>query len=195
MRKIGNGTSHLTMLLLVHTKIDHRKRGRSVTSTTQQQPSRDIVSNNLSKISMVIVVTEDQMLIQGLRLVGFSTQQVQKVSLTQNLRRFKSHYGSHPIVYSQIWEDLQTTPCVDALIDGKIIRLTMFLMTFNFLKCYPTESQLAASFHVCERSVRKWCRFYAQKVQALKAQKVGIAYLILLLFTIIFRPTLIHKIV
>jgi hypothetical protein len=141
---------------------------------TQQQPLGNIISNKLSQISMVIVVTEDQMLIQGLRLVGFSTRQVQNVSLTQNLRRFKSHYGSHPIVYSQIWVDLQTTPCVDALIDSKIIKLPMFLMTFNFLKCYPTESQLAASFCVCERSVRKWCRFYARKVQALKAQKVNV---------------------
>ena len=138
--------------------------------------------STLSRI-MVIVVTVDQMFIQGLRSVGFSTQQVQNVSLSTNLRRFKSHYGSHPIVYTRIWEDLQITPCVDALIDSKIINLAYFLMTFNFLKCYPTESQLAASFHVCERSVRKWCRFYAQKIQALKEQKVSVGKLMLLLRT------------
>jgi hypothetical protein len=125
---------------------------------------------------MVIVVTTDQMLLQGLRFVGFDTQRVQNVSLTLNLRRFKSHYGSHPIVYVQIWNDLQSTPCLDAFVDSKTINLVFFLMTLHFFKCYPTEEQLAESFQVGERSVRKWCRFYAQKIQALKEQKVSEAF-------------------
>ena len=122
---------------------------------------------------MAIVVTVDQMLLQGLRLAGFSTKRVQNVCLNDNLRRFKSHYGSHPIVYARIWEDLQTTTYPNAFVDSKTINLVFFLMTINFFKCYPTESQLAAAFHVCERSVRKWCHFYAQKIQALKQQKVN----------------------
>ena len=102
---------------------------------------------------MVIIVTSDQMLVQGLRLVGFNIQRVQNVSLGENLRRFRAHYGSNPIVYAKIWEDLQVTQCLDALIDSRTIDLALFLMTFRFLKCYPTEAELAATYRVCERTV------------------------------------------
>jgi hypothetical protein len=124
---------------------------------------------------MVIIVSVDQMLVQGLRLVGFNLQRVQNVSQKENLARFRAHYGSNPIVYTKIWEDLQVTPCHDALVDCKHADLALFLMAIHFLKCYPTEAQLAATFRVCERSVRKWCRYYACKIQALKEVKVSSA--------------------
>jgi hypothetical protein len=119
------------------------------------------------------------MLVQGLRLVGFNIQRVQNVSLGKNLRRFLAHYGSNPIVYAKIWEDLQVTQCLDALIDSRTIDLALFLMTFRFLKCYPTEAELAATFRVCERTVRKWCRYYGCKIQALKEVKVSSASVML----------------
>jgi DDE superfamily endonuclease len=45
-------------------------------------------------------------------------------------------------------------------------------MTLHFLKCYPTELQLAGIFGINEKSARKWVRFYVKKIQALKAKKV-----------------------
>ena len=71
-----------------------------------------------------------------------------------------------------MWEDLQT----HELIDCADANLALFLMTIYFLKCYPTEAQVAAMFHVCERTVRQWCWFYATKIQLLKEAKVGVAH-------------------
>ena len=121
---------------------------------------------------MTIIVTVDQMLCQGLRLVGFNAHRVSKVSRSTNLERFRAHYGLNPIVYAQIWEDLQNTTCPDALIDSKTADLALYLMTIHFMKCYPTETQLAALFGVSERTARKWCRYYTRKIQALKHEKV-----------------------
>ena len=46
-------------------------------------------------------------------------------------------------------------------------------MAIYFLKCYSTESQLAAVFKISERTVRKWCWFYICRIQALKGEKVS----------------------
>jgi hypothetical protein len=43
-------------------------------------------------------------------------------------------------------------------------------MAFHFLKCYPTENQLAGLFQICEKTARKWGWFYAEKMQALKQE-------------------------
>ena len=122
---------------------------------------------------VVAVTTVDQMLYQGLRLIGFNCQRVKSVSYTINLERFCAHFGSNPIVYAQIWEDLQTTLCSEAMITKKSAQLRYFLMAIYFLKCYSTESQLAAIFKISERTVRKWCWFYTCRIQALKEAKVS----------------------
>ena len=164
---------HMSYLWFTQKPIAERNSPPPTTTATTETTKFVRAILFVTLFRMVIAVTTDQMLLQGLRFVGFDTQQVQNVSLSLNLRRFKSHYGSHPIVYVQMWTDLQTTPCLDALVDSKTINLIHYLMTLHFLKCYPTEEQLAASFKVGERSVRKWCRYYGRKMQALKQQKVS----------------------
>jgi hypothetical protein len=59
--------------------------------------------------SMVVILTTDEILRKGLELVGFDCRRQQNVSWPKNLERFRAHYGSDPVVYSQIWEDLQVT--------------------------------------------------------------------------------------
>jgi hypothetical protein len=120
---------------------------------------------------MPLIVTPDQLLHQGLRLIGITNNRIENILRERNLERFRAHYGSNPIVYAQMWEDLQT----NALIDSADTDLALFLMTIYFLKCYPTEAQLAATFHICKQTVRKWCWFYAIKIQALKELKVSAA--------------------
>jgi hypothetical protein len=121
------------------------------------------------------IVTTDVILHKGLVLVGFSIHRVQNVSRTTNLERFRGHYGSNPVVYAMIWEDLHlavnNTP---ALVDSASSSLTMFLMAVYFLRCYATETQLAARFQVCEKTARTWSFFYAKKIQELKHRKVRI---------------------
>ena len=123
-------------------------------------------------IESVYVVTPDEMLRRGQLAVGFAQDRIQKVARTTNLKRFRAHYGSNPIVYAYMWADLLNTTNPDARIDIDAVDLDAFFMCLHFLKCYPSEALLAATFHMCEKSTRKWRCFFAQKIQALKTDKV-----------------------
>lgn len=123
---------------------------------------------------MVVVLTADEILQMGLALIGFSQQRQANVQRTTNLLRFKAHYGSHPIVYAQIWEDLQTTTIPEARIDAQKIHPHNFLMATHFLARYPTEQEQASTFGICDKTARYWTWFFACKIQALKAQKVSL---------------------
>ena len=89
------------------------------------------------------------------------------------LRRFKGYYGSDPLALSKIWEDLQTTAIEEARIDQKHAKqFDLFLLSMFFLKGYGTNEHEAGFIGLTEKTVRKhhWC--YAQKISALKAQKI-----------------------
>jgi hypothetical protein len=63
---------------------------------------------------MVVILTLDEFLWKGLQLVGFDHAGCQQgVCRATNLMRFRAHYGSNPVVYAQIWEDLQMTVALD----------------------------------------------------------------------------------
>jgi hypothetical protein len=121
---------------------------------------------------MVAVFTADEILRKGLVLVGYDFRRQDKVSKTANLERFRAQYGSNPVVYAQIWEDLQTTVILEARIDDKMADADNYLMSIHFLKCYPTEVEQGGIFLGCEKSMRKWTWYYLRKIQALKQQKV-----------------------
>ena len=112
---------------------------------------------------MVVILTTNEILRKGLKLVGFDWRSQQNVSRPINVRCFNVHYGSDPILYAQIWEDLQTTACPEACIDTEKSDANYFLMAIHFLKCYPTEQQQ-----------QKYAWYFASKVQALKGQKVSL---------------------
>jgi hypothetical protein len=59
--------------------------------------------------NMLIATRPDEILQEGLEIGGFNRQQQQRVKRNTNLRQFRAMYGSNPIVYAQIIEDLQTT--------------------------------------------------------------------------------------
>ena len=131
------------------------------------------------------VLTPDDMLRHGLMAVGFAKHQIHKVARATNLKRFRAHFGSNPIVYAFLWGDLLSTPNQNARIEASNADLNAFLMCLHFLKCYPSESILAATFHMCEKTARKWRCFFAQKIQALKADKV--CYLVIILASFVTR--------
>jgi hypothetical protein len=115
--------------------------------------------------------TADEVMNIGLQYVGYNHQQLQCCRSTL-LSRFRSHYGSNPIVYSEIFEDLQTTILPNARIEGSQICLKRFLMAIHFLQCYSTEHEISAKFGFDEKTARKWIKFFVLKVHALKPQKV-----------------------
>jgi hypothetical protein len=123
---------------------------------------------------MVVIFTPDEVLRIELEVVGFDHCRQNNVHRNTNLSRFKSHYGSLPIVYAQIWEDFQTTEVAEARIAvPKLVDFDYFLMAIHFLKCYPTEKQQEGIFKCCEKTARKWAWYYSTKMQALKVQKVS----------------------
>ena len=122
--------------------------------------------------TIMAILTAIEFLQKGLELAGFSRRRQQRVCRATNLRRFKDHFGSLPVVYAQIWEDLQTTDIPEARIDARKDCVDSFLMAIHFLKCYPKEGERAAIFKICKKTARKWGWYFAEKVQALKVEKV-----------------------
>ena len=89
-----------------------------------------------------------------------------------NVRRFKSHFGSSPVVCAAIWDDLISTYILEARVVPVPGALDKFFLCMFFLKTNATEEKLSAFSKLCEKSARKWVWFYASKLQALKAAKV-----------------------
>jgi hypothetical protein len=120
----------------------------------------------------MLVVTPDELLRDGLELGGFTLERQQRVKRTTLLRRFKALYGSNPIVYAQIIEDLQTTQCEEAHVPPNKISVEKLLLGLKFLKCYQSEEVRAGESRTTEKTVRKWGWFYAKRIRALKADKI-----------------------
>lgn len=54
------------------------------------------------------IVTAEEMLLFGLKLVHFSATQIQKSSLKRNTERFKANFRSSPFIGATLWEALVT---------------------------------------------------------------------------------------
>jgi len=120
---------------------------------------------------MVVVCSPDTVLYRGLLLAGFNKRRQEKSSRETNLDRFTSEFGSHPKVYAQIAYDLQTTKLSEVR-EGLKFDLDNFLMGIYFLKCYPTNAQQESRFCCCKKTAAKWAWHYAEKIQAMKKEKV-----------------------
>lgn len=120
----------------------------------------------------MLTTTPSDLLREGLYLAGFDHKRQQRVCRATNLQRFRAFYGSNPLVYVAILEDLQTTDLPDAHVDPEKLCIPSFLLALNFLREYRTEHQRAGLFKVCERTARKWGWYYAKRIQALKDIKV-----------------------
>jgi hypothetical protein len=131
--------------------------------------------NFCSSVStMLVVYTANEILSIGLSLTRIDAFRQEKVDRETNLDHFRSLFGSNPVVYAQIWEDLQTTDIHDARIDGATAKtgIRYFLMSIYFLKNYPTGPLQESSFRVSVRTAHEKNWFFLKKIQALKEQKV-----------------------
>jgi hypothetical protein len=91
--------------------VDYSSSQFTVLTTHQQRTMVAIPAQILA-----MIVSPDDMMHQGLELGGFSERQIQNAGLALKYSRFKRHFGSHPVVCAQIWEDLLTTEIVEARI-------------------------------------------------------------------------------
>lgn len=113
------------------------------------------------------LLSTDEILDWGLDLVGFPTNGG-AVKRSTRLRRFKAHYGSNPIVISELFEALQTTDIEEARIEVKANKdVDNFLLSIYYLKVYPVEERMAGAFGKHEDTVRKWIWYYIERIQAL----------------------------
>ena len=120
------------------------------------------------------IFTEDEVLRIGLLYAGFNEHRQQRVERATCVGRFKSQYGSSPLVCAKIWEDLVTSPDIwENRTHPKAASFEKYLMALYFLKAYQTEERLAAMWKTCEKSARTWVWFFVKKIQALKEKKVS----------------------
>jgi hypothetical protein len=85
---------------------------------------------------------------------------------------FRTHYGSEPHVYKKIWLDLQVSSNDEARIPPGKLKLDYFLMSMYFLRLYPTQLELVATFNYCRETIDQWLWYYLEKIQALKDEKI-----------------------
>lgn len=114
-----------------------------------------------------------EMLLNGLQIAGFERRNIKSCRSVTNLRRFKDFYGSLPVVYCKIYDDLQITHNAEARIDPQRCDIDRFLLGINFLKVYGLENHRAALFKMHPDTCRKWAWYVVEKLQALKAEKVS----------------------
>ncbi len=118
------------------------------------------------------ILTADEFLIIGLKLVGFKGRRIRRCKKKTNVERFVAHFGSIPCICASIWEDLQTTEVEDAQVSVEDLNVRYFLMAMHHLKRYVTESEREAIFDISPKWGRDKVWFYVEKIQALKAQKI-----------------------
>ena len=122
----------------------------------------------------IYTYSPDQVLLIGLRIAGFKERQIKQAKRKSNLDRFGDSYGVDPIVYCQIWKDLQTTDIPEARIDTTKPSCTIitFLQAIRFLKKYDTEKDREGQTNRCDKFCRDWGWYFLDRVAALRGMKV-----------------------
>jgi hypothetical protein len=120
-------------------------------------------------LAMVISISPADWLHLGLEVTGFNSIR-QACRDEMKVERFRAHFGASPETCSAIFVDLQTTHIATARIAKPDV--LYLLMAINWLKTYQTESQMAGTFKVDEKTVRTHIWKYVRAIQALKGQKV-----------------------
>jgi len=122
----------------------------------------------------LVVYPADELLVKGLEMAGYDETRQKRVQRATNLDIFQSHLGSAPVVYAEIWEDLQTTTIPEARIDTtkRSVTIENFFHAMHFIKRYPEEIERAGKSGTCTKHVRNWGWYFLEKIAALKHEKV-----------------------
>jgi len=118
---------------------------------------------------MVALVSADAFLGLGLKLAGYKHWRRYKEK--PNLERFRSHFGVLPKTCEDMWSDMLTSTDPECRLESNADPKHL-LLGIHFLWKYKTEQQLFTMFQLTEKTVRKWCSLYVQKMQLLLPNKV-----------------------
>ena len=84
--------------------------------------------------------------------------------------------GATPLILCTIYEDLQKSTIVDdgfeVKLTGNDIKLKFFLVSFHFLRKYPTKSDRQFIFNCSDIHTRDQVWDILQRIQCLKATKI-----------------------
>ena len=126
----------------------------------------------LPEPDLSFILTEDEMLIEGLYALDWTQKQIDRMQDAGNKEKFRGHYGADPHVIAQIWEDLITTDLPQARVDPKKRPLAQFFVALHFLKRYQTEIEKNTTWKKSKNTLRDWTWFFVGKIRALKALKI-----------------------
>lgn len=122
-------------------------------------------------------LTVNNVLVKGLKAVGFSPGRIARVSNATNNGRFRAHYGSSPLDVAEMWYDLCHTDIPESKLpmkDKNERGFKRFLVSLFWLFTKPKNQELMASrFGLCEREVGgdalwKWIK----RIQGMKKNKI-----------------------
>jgi hypothetical protein len=132
----------------------------------------DVIMEDNAERNVTSILTADEFLIIGLKLVGHKGRRIWRCKKKTNVERFVARFGSVPCICASTWEDLQTTKVKDAQVSVEDLNVRCFLMATHHLKRHVTESKQEAIFDVSPKWGRDKVWFCVEKIQALKAQKI-----------------------
>jgi hypothetical protein len=108
---------------------------------------------------MIVPVTGSKFLALGLDIAGFKNWKM--CNENTNMQRFQGFFEAKPEACAAIWLDLQTTFNQEGRIESNAKPLHL-LLALRYLRAYPTELELSATFHMSENSVRKWVEIFVR---------------------------------
>jgi hypothetical protein len=122
--------------------------------------------------SVGVVYTVEDIFHTGLR-VFYSRKRIRRAKRPANIERFVAHYGVLPQIIAEIIQDLQLQSMLgDDCVAGNNIKLKWILMSFHFLKCYPTELEREGPWDIDSPRARTIQWYYLEKIQLLKTAKI-----------------------
>lgn len=120
------------------------------------------------------VLTTDDALKRGLELVGFSAARQSSVRRSKNMSRFRTWYGSNPVVCSSLWQKLHQTTIERAQINWKNLsygrRVRYYFMAIHMLACYPTEQEAEGTWGKSDKTWRCWVWHIVGCIAAIKPE-------------------------
>jgi hypothetical protein len=155
-----------------HNQLTQQSTKESDEDEDEDEDEGDLEQDEVEEFRRLRIYTLEEILLSGLRLIGFTEGRISRAKPTTNIERFKAHFGSIPTVVALLWQDLQVTEIKKARVPPSKRNFSHFLMALHHLKRYPTELEREAIFDISLSYGRFWVWYFVEKMQALKEEKI-----------------------
>ncbi len=110
------------------------------------------------------ILTDVDVLLEGLLCAGFEVKRQKRVKLDKNLERFKAYFGVGPVATAKVMVALKEKY-------GEI-NYRDCLMGMNWLKLYLTLPVMEGIWKLCDKVISKRVKKYVSRIQSLKDNKI-----------------------